>query len=435
MLGASDIRVHIARRLAAVGLAVLAGCAAPSIDYVTGRPTLNHYSLEQDVILGTKLATMVIASAEVLGGRVDPDDVYTRALWRVADRILAVPENRARMPPLPWELHMVGSEGDGHNAWCFPGGQVVALTGLLRDGFVRDEDELAAVLGHEMGHAAARHATEQATVKDLEDRLPFGEFLTDRMVDFNQVDTPRDVWQSVAGPVPYSVLQETEADIIGLEMMARAGYDPGRAPAIWRRIADRPQSPDDTRTHPPFAAREKVLLDHLRTAAYVSARLPRRAPPERRWAFEGAVHARTGTVSLEDLDPLPEGPRVRGVVLPAKAEVLDAGLRVRAGPSGEALRAEAWIRPSRDLLEDRLPFSATLKILRVEETRLVELEVRPLAYQTNLERPLIPMRVALAPLPPGRYEARLSVVVGALERFLRHRFDISPGKPVPSAEL
>lgn len=407
-------------------LSALAGCATTSIDYVTGRPTLNDYTLDQDITLGTKLATMIIASSESLGAHTDPEEVYTRTLWRVADRLLGTPENRARMPPLPWEVHAI-SDRFGGNAWCFPGGQVLALTGLLQSGVVRDEDELAAVLGHEMAHAAARHATERATVADLEDRLPFGRFFTDRMVDFVQPDTPRALWQGFQGQaISYSVLQETEADIIGLEMMARAGYAPSKAPAIWKRISDRVQSESDKGTHPPFAAREKVLLEHLSTAAYVASRLPLRPPPERLWVFDPTVmEIPSSTVSIASLDPLPEGPRLRSVAYPSPREVLDASLRIYAGPSGEALRAEALVRPSRDLREDRLPFSATLKILRIEPTRSLELWVQGLAKNAPLDRPLVPIRVALAPLPPGHYEARLRIVVGSVERWVRHRFDIA----------
>src|SRR5262249_55204887 len=148
----------------------------------------------------------------------------------VAARILSVPENRARMPPVPWEVHVIGAADA--DAWCFPGGQVVVATGLLQSGLVRDEDELATIMGHEMAHAAARHDTERRTIAEMRARIaPLGAFFGSRLVELANPKTPREVIAALAeDESTFDRAQEIEADILGLEMMARAGYAADKAP-------------------------------------------------------------------------------------------------------------------------------------------------------------------------------------------------------------
>jgi len=405
---------------AAVLLAIF-GCAS-SVDYATGLPTLNDYTIAQEIDLGTKLATAIIAAAEAGGRTIDPDDPLTRTIWRVTGRLLSVPENRARMPPLPWEVHVIGAEPA--NAWCFPGGQVLVIEGLLRHGLARDEDELAALLGHEMGHAAARHGTEKLTLEALDARLgPFGRFLGPRLLELAHPDTPRRIQEAFAkGVIAYDIVQEIEADIIGLEMMARAGYDPSRAAEIWHRWSTDAKAVDAA-THPSSVERERVLREHVLTARYVASRRASVSsdPPERAWTWSAELESVTSSKSsIADLRPLPDGPRVRSIGVRPPPALLDATVSVRAGPNGEALRAAIEVTVGRDLREDALPFSAELII-----TGSGGLSQRyPLADRAPLDRTAIPMRIALRALPPGYYRARVRVTVGALVRTVSRSFDV-----------
>lgn len=349
-----------------------AGCAS-SIDYVTGRATLNAYELQEDVELGTKMATLLIASAETLGVRVDPDDLYTRTIRTVAARILAVPENRARMPPISWEVHVLGAADA--DAWCFPGGRVVVSSGLLQSGLVRDEDELAALLGHEFAHAAARHGTERRTVEELRRRIaPFGSFFGARLVELANPRTPREVIDALGEDGSnFDRAQEIEADLIGLEMMARAGYAPEKAAEVWARIARaRGEGAGLLSTHPAFAERARELSRHVAAARFVAAR---------RHPAEQPAKSGTGWTWSEDQLGLPapktslrgEGSLPEGVNAP---EYVAAGALLTVSAAIEGGRAKIGVAAGRDLFEDTLWLTVSLAS---EGTKVFQtIDVRPL---------------------------------------------------------
>ena len=403
-------------------MATLTGCATR--DYVTGKTTLNRYSIADDVDIGTRQATLVLAATEALGRRTDPDDVHTRTVRAVAARILSLPENRARMPPFPWEFHTVD---DGEtNAWCFPGGQVVLLTGLMRRGVVRNEDEVAAVLGHEMAHAAARHATEGRTIAGFREVLrPFGTFFGPRLVELAAPDAAREVMAAIgASASRYAHDQEIEADVIGIELMARAGYDPAAAAAMWKRLA-RDNDLQRGDSHPSHERRERELDAHLPVAHYVARRTKSAVPAwlgrtDWRWT-EGETS--TVTRSLGSQGPLPRGAKVGSYYVRNRRSVLDIRSRIFAGPSGEAMRASVTVGAARDLWEDGLPLTAGLYVERRGRAKKL-MFARRLSRRAPLDRSLTKMRVALPPLPPGAYVLRTRAVVGSLWTESVARFDV-----------
>lgn len=380
-------------------LILLTASCASSIDYATGRATLNAYTVADDIELGTKMATLLIASSEALGVRTDPDDIYTRTVRTVAARILAVPENRARMPPVPWEVHVVGAADA--DAWCFSGGQLLVSTGLLQSGLVRDEDELATIMGHEMAHAAARHGTERRTIEEMRARIaPLGAFFGPRLVELANPKTPRDVIAAlVEDESTFDREQEIEADIIGLEMMARAGYAADKAARVWARIAEqRGAGAGLGATHPAFAARAAQISRHLWTVRYLERRRTS-LPPE---------NDNTGwTWSKDQL----------GVSLPRTSMPAEGWLPsgVRASDWMEApellevhvSRTSLTVAAARDLYEDRLPIS-------------VRISIEPDGYERTLvdTEPLTAASLELAlDLPALKSEAsivRVRAAVGAL---------------------
>lgn len=400
------------------GLVVLTSCAS-SVDYVTGDPTLNRYSLADDVDIGTRQATLLLAGSEALGQPTDPEDIYTRTVWSIAARLLAVPENRARMPPLPWEVHLVGTEAQ--NAWCFPGGTVLVLAGLMRTGIVRDEDELAAILGHEMAHSAARHWTEKQTIESLRRYLgPLGRFFGPRLVELANPGSPDEVLDGLnASREVYDQSQEIEADLVGLEMMARAGYDASKASTIWARLAASPDTLSASgvgKTHPAYKKRLQQLARHEPVAAYV---VRRRASAEPTWIAKTGWTWTSSQASEAQVNeaavvrgPLPQGPKVRSFYMRPRAEVMSVSLRLFAGPNGEAPRAAVRLEASRDLYEDGLPLSAELTIDRFDDS--VQVFRAPLAVQSALQHGTTTMRVALPRLAPGKYRVGVRAVVGAL---------------------
>jgi predicted Zn-dependent protease len=135
------------------------------------------------------------------------------------------------------------------NAWCMPGGKIAVYTGLISSLKITD-DELAAVMGHEIGHALREHGRERASeqlaeqlgVTVLEAALGLGD------VGKQLTQTILDVTLSL----PHSRTQETEADRIGVELAARSGYDPRAAVSLWQKMGklggDKP--PEWLSTHP-----------------------------------------------------------------------------------------------------------------------------------------------------------------------------------------
>jgi predicted Zn-dependent protease len=133
------------------------------------------------------------------------------------------------------------------NAWCMPGGKIAVYTGLI-DQMKPTDGELAAVMGHEIGHALREHGREQASQQMIE-QVGVGLLGALTGVNTQLAQTVADVTISL----PHSRQQETEADRIGVELMARAGYDPHEAVNLWQKMSKLGgggQPPQFLSTHP-----------------------------------------------------------------------------------------------------------------------------------------------------------------------------------------
>ncbi len=131
-----------------------------------------------------------------------------------------------------WEENVISSPEV--NAWCMPGGKIAVYTGLIDKLHVTD-DELAAVMGHEIAHALREHARERAS-----EQLVAGGLISVGAALLGLGDTAQKGAQALymgAMGLPHSRQQETEADRIGIELAARAGYDPRAAITLWKKMA------------------------------------------------------------------------------------------------------------------------------------------------------------------------------------------------------
>ncbi len=156
-----------------------------------------------------------------------------------------------------WEFNLIESEEV--NAWCMPGGKIAVYEGLLP--VAKDENGLAVVIGHEIAHAVAGHGAERMS-QLLAVQLG-GLGLAVAMADRPQAT--QQLWFAAFGLgaqvgfiLPYSRLQEHEADRLGLIFMAMAGYDPEHAISFWSRLAaekDGAGPPAFLSTHPTDASR------------------------------------------------------------------------------------------------------------------------------------------------------------------------------------
>ncbi|MHC4623670.1 MAG: M48 family metallopeptidase [Planctomycetota bacterium] len=162
-----------------------------------------------------------------------------------------------------WEFNLV--DDPNVNAWAMPGGKVVVYTGLLP--VARTEAGLAVVMGHEIAHAFARHGSERMTQGLL---VELGGIALSEALETSPATT-RDLFMRSYGIgtqvgvlLPYSRLQESEADRLGLIFIAMAGYNPNEAISFWQRMADLqegPRPPEILSTHPADSTRIRKIKE------------------------------------------------------------------------------------------------------------------------------------------------------------------------------
>jgi predicted Zn-dependent protease len=231
MVALGDIlRSIIATILSAL---LLAACqSAP----VTGRSQLMLVSEAEERRLGA-LAFRQVQARETPSH----DEVATELIEKVGKRIAAAaeapPPNTWKAPHYDWEFEVVDKRAV--NASCLPGGKVIVYTGLLP--ITQSEAGLATVIGHEVAHALARHSAERLSDQKAA-RIAVA--LAGVALAVNQRTSsvaPLAMAALGAGAMygvllPMSRTQESEADHIGLVLMALAGYDPHEAVGVWERM-------------------------------------------------------------------------------------------------------------------------------------------------------------------------------------------------------
>lgn len=166
-----------------------------------------------------------------------------------------------------WEFNLV--DNDEMNAWCLPGGKVVFYTGILP--VCKNKDGIAAVMGHEIAHAFAKHGQERMTSS-------YGQQLGGMAVAIGtsgQDYETQVIWNSIyglssqVGMLAYSRTHETEADKLGMVFMTMAGYDPEESIELWRRMKESKKGaspPEFLSTHPSNDTRIENLIKYLPVA-------------------------------------------------------------------------------------------------------------------------------------------------------------------------
>jgi predicted Zn-dependent protease len=216
----------------------------------------NDFLKKHEVITGTTEAQMV--------GRAG------RRIQRAVERYFSEQNISDHLAGYQWEFNLV--KDDAVNAWCMPGGKVVVYTGILP--VAAGEDGLAVVMGHEISHAIARHGNErmsQGLVTQM-GGMALSVALAEKSKETHDLFmTAFGVGSQVGILLPYSRLQESEADRLGLIFMAMAGYDPREAVGFWKRMAAGKQGaspPAFLSTHPADSKRiadiEKLLPEAMK---------------------------------------------------------------------------------------------------------------------------------------------------------------------------
>ncbi|WP_207476917.1 M48 family metallopeptidase [Arenibaculum pallidiluteum] len=233
---ASAARSRRAAALLVAAAASLSGC----VDGGTGFG-LNLVSQEQLADMGRQSWEQI--TQETPSSR---DATLNAAARNVSARILSA----AGQNPQQWEVRVFASPDA--NAFALPGNKIGVYEGLFR--FAKNEDQLAAVIGHEVGHNLRQHAAErvstqlatEAGTQILSSALALG-----GMGGAQEISALLGAGAQYGLILPYSRNQELDADRVGLELMARAGYDPRQAVELWRNMAQSGErQPEFVSTHP-----------------------------------------------------------------------------------------------------------------------------------------------------------------------------------------
>lgn len=189
--------------------------------------------------------------------KVSPDRAANARVRAVGQRVVEA----AGLGGRPWDYAVF--EDTAPNAFVLPGGHVGVTTGLLK--IVDNDDQLAAVIGHEAGHVVARHAAERQS-QNLTSSLVLGV-----LGAAAGGDTARAISSYGGGAakygflLPFSRKQELEADRLGVDFMQRAGYRPREAVVLWLHMQAQggSNSPEFTSTHPSDASRIAALQAYI----------------------------------------------------------------------------------------------------------------------------------------------------------------------------
>ena len=186
---------------------------------------------------------------------------YNRALARCGEAIARAAGNTG----FHWQFTVL--ETDIENAFCLPGGKVAVYSGIMKQ--MRNEAELAFVVGHEVGHAIARHGGERMSwgyLQSLGGLLVAIGLQNDLANDLYGLGTEFGVM------LPFSRSNESEADYIGLVLMAKAGYDPRASVDFWTRFSKDSKSSligNLMSTHPCDADRIAAMSENLPMALQI----------------------------------------------------------------------------------------------------------------------------------------------------------------------
>ena len=233
---------------------VLASCSTTP----TGRAQLTLKSEAQLAQEGTRQMAIIRENSPLVQDRATIDYVAC-----VADAIVGVLEGEDAA--MYWELAIVNQPDV--NAFVMPGGKIVVKSGILT--VAQNQHQLAAVMGHEVAHVTAHHANERATRGDL---TSYGVEVLALILGGGYYNQTQGAFGAASAlntlgiMNPFSRMQEAEADVIGLEYMARAGFDPRESVKLWQNMNSSAQTakvPEFMSTHPSGETRIELMVEHL----------------------------------------------------------------------------------------------------------------------------------------------------------------------------
>lgn len=241
--------------------------AACQIEPYTNRKQFIVLTPAEDRALGAQAYQETLSKSKIAASSPLVD-----AVARVGARIAPIADQlllERGQGKFQWEFSAIESEQV--NAWCLPGGKVAFYTGILP--VCASDTGIAVVMGHEIGHAIARHGAERISTG-------LGIDLVGQLLQTGLAKSKPKTQEAVLGAfgitaglgsLAYSRTQESSADHIGIMLMAKAGYDPRESVQFWERMAAKSQGkgPEFLSTHPSDRTRIEDLLRLLPQAVAI----------------------------------------------------------------------------------------------------------------------------------------------------------------------
>ena len=254
------MKIHLRLFFAMVMALLVVSCS-------TSNPFTQRKSLR--LLPDSELNAMALAEYNgfISTAKVSNDQSDTRLVKEIADKLIKATEEfysknniSQQLQGFNWEVQLVDDKTP--NAFCMPGGKIVVFTGILP--VAQNTHGLAAIMGHEIAHALAKHGNERMSQGLL---AQLGGVTLDVALAEKPAQT-RQLFQIAYGVgaqagvlLPFSRKHETESDEIGLYLMTLAGYDPSEAPKVWERMEalGGAAPPEFLSTHPSNSGRRATL--------------------------------------------------------------------------------------------------------------------------------------------------------------------------------
>ena len=252
--------------------AILVACSSVAF---TGRNRMLLYSDSEITSLSNESYNELMSTSKVSDNKAQTAMIEEvgQHLTTALTKYLASKGEQSLLDDITWSFKLV--KDDQVNAFCMPGGQVVFYEGIMP--LCDTPDLVAVVMGHEIAHALARHGNERMSQQALAS-LVGG--VTGEVVEQKTSQTGRALFEAAFAVgteygylLPYSRKHESEADEIGLYIMAIAGYDIEQAPVLWQRMSENESQyvPEFMSTHPSNATRIKNLQKNMDKARKIAS--------------------------------------------------------------------------------------------------------------------------------------------------------------------
>ena len=186
--------------------------------YSTSFPAYENFKSQSNLITGTSEYNQIV-------------DIG----YKIKDAINSYYENNGKEDPtsnFQWEFVLVDDK-QTKNAWCMPGGKIAFYSGILP--IAKNEDGIAAIMGHEIAHAVARHSAERASTAMVAD---LGTMALEQLVFGQKLPKATGYIRQFGLDLPFNRSQESEADYLGLIFSSLAGYDINESYKVWERMKE-----------------------------------------------------------------------------------------------------------------------------------------------------------------------------------------------------